>query len=258
MEDGIAFTTGSLRRPQAKSKYLIFPKVASSTAHNHSTTFHDSKLPRPESYPSTSASFSRSTIPAIGDHGVVALSISSFDFNHGGPLQFLVFFLREALARIFRQELTLEDGEEERYVDWTNWGPDVSRWFRAPSFDQWRCSVHGYRFVTLVTRFEALTDISPNFPSVDISTDDDPGSTLHLLVFDFNPYPLRRHCSSIADSSKNAVVIAPFDVTFHDQEKRFEENIVGRLACRITLMEEPADYAAVLVCEDNVLGIQVR
>lgn len=217
--------------------------------------FHDSKLPQPESYPSTSASFSRSTIPAKADHGVVALSICTFEIDHGAPVRYLLFFLREALARLLREEST---PGEDPCIDWAHWGPDVSRWFAAPSFQQWPCSVHGYRFVTLVTRLEASTDISPSFPFSDDSTDNDPDSPLHLLVIDFNPYRLRRHDSPTTNPSSNSVVLAPSDLTFHDWEVRFDGNVFGRLACRITLMEEPADYAALAACEDNVIGIQVR
>ena len=233
----------------------MFPGVTAGTEYSHSMIFHDSKLPRPESYPSTSTSLTRSTIPAVGDHGVVALSICTFEINHGAPVRYLVFFLREALARIFQQGPILQEGVEGPFIDWADWGPDVSRWFIAPSFEQWRCSVHGYRFITLVTRLEAFVDISTWFPSVDFSIDDDLDSPLHVLVFDFNPYPLRRQSPPVTN---NSVVIDPFDVTFYDQESRFEGHIVGRLACRITLMEEPADYAALAACEDNIIGIQVR
>jgi len=31
-----------------------------------------------------------------------------------------------------------------------------------------------------------------------------------------------------------------------------------QLACRVTLMGEPVDYDALVVCEDNIIGIQVR
>jgi len=266
----------------------MFPNVSILSAYSHSMVFHDSKLPRPESYPPTSASFSRSTVPAAGqaDHGVVALSICTFEIDRGAPVRYLVFFLREALARLFRQEQTLEDeegdgegeggdggrdegeGEKEEgeYVDWADWGPKTSRWFVAPSFEQWRCSVHGYRFVTLASRQEASFDFSPWFPRIGTNPEEP-----HLLVFDFNPYPLRRHHSdsgsgsgshsptSRTDSSpNNTVIIPPSDVTFYDYEARLEGDVVGQLACRITLMEEPADYAALAACEDNVIGLQVR
>ena len=258
MGDRIAFTTRSLHRPDAKSKYLIFPEVVVGAAYSEPMIFHDSKLPRPESYPSTSTSFSRSTIPAVGDHGVVALSIYTFEINYGEPVRYLVFFLREALAHLFQQGPSLQEAEEGPSIDWADWGPDVSRWFVAPSFEQWRCSVHGYRFMTLVTRLEAFVNISPHFAPIDFSIDGDLDSPLHLLVFDFNPYLLRRQYPPIINSSNNSVVISPFDVTFYDEETRFEGNTAGRLACRITLMEEPADYAALAACEDNVIGIQVR
>ena len=262
-KDGqIGFTTRSPRRPEAKSRYLMFPDVSAGTAYGQPIVFHDSKLPRPESYPAASTSFSRSTIPAQeqADHGVVALSISTIGLGQGTLARYLVFFLREALARLFRQELSLAgDGEGEGDgddLDWAAWGPAISRWFISPSFDQWRCSVHGYRFVTLVTRMEASLDISSSFPF--ILPDDALDSPQHLLVFDFNPYRLRRqHCSSTTIFS-NAVVIAPSDATFHDLEERFEGDVTGHLACRITLMQEPADYAALAACEDTVIGIQVR
>jgi len=234
----------------------MFPDLSASALYSHSMIFHDSKLPRPESYPPTSTSFSRATIPAKADHGLVALSICTINIEHGAPVRYLLFFLREALVRLFRQEPTLEE-DGKSYVDWANWGPDVSRWFIAPSFEQWRCSVHGYRFVTLVTRLEASVYISPTFLFINSSTVEEPDSPFHLLVFDFNPYLHRRHYSSMTNPSGNAVVKAPSDVTFDDWEKRFSEDIVGRLACRITLMEESADYAALAACEDNVIGIQV-
>lgn len=315
MSDRIAFTTRSpsplgnanlnststsetkAKAKKAKAKYLMFPDTSDNAAYSHSMVFHDSKLPRPESYPPTSMSFSRSTVPAHADHGIVALSIYTFEFDGGAPVRYLVFFQREALARLFRQEQESSlggDGEPEGegkeggggeggepyIVDWTDWGPAASRWFVSPSFEQWRCSVHGYRFVTLVTRLEASIYISPSFPQAvaDIvvannnNNDEDPppvDAPLHLLVFDFNPYPLRRHQHSqyapapLTDESPsasngNTVVIAPSDVTFHDWEERFDEHVIGRVACRVTLMEEPADYAALAACEDNIIGIQVR
>ena len=246
----------------------MFPEIFDTAAYSHSMVFHDSKLPRPESYPPTSMSFSRSTVPAQADHGIVALSICTFEFDSGEPVRYLVFFLREALARLFRQlqECSLEGGEP--YVmDWADWGPTTSRWFLAPSFEQWRCSVHGYRFVTLVTRLEACIYISPSFPQsfADIIETNDlpPDAPLHLLVFDFNPYPPRRHqYSPPTDNGPsgrgNTVVITPSDVTFHDREGRFAEDVIGSLECRATLMEEPANYAALAACEDNIIGIQVR
>ena len=217
-------------------------------------------------------SFSRSTVPAQADHGIVALSICTFDFDSGEPVRYLVFFLREALVRLFRQEQECPPEEGGPYVpyvmDWADWGPMTSRWFLAPSFEQWRCSVHGYRFVTLVTRLEASIYISPSFPQsfADIiveTNDPPPDAPLHLLVLDFNPYPPRRHqYSPPTDNGPsghgNTVVIAPSDVTFHDREARFAEDVIGGLECRATLMEEPANYAALAACEDNIIGIQVR
>ena len=263
----------------------MFPYVADGAEYSHSMVFHDSKLPQPDSYPPTSTSFSRATIPARADHGVVALS---FEIESSEPVRYLVFFLREALARLFQQEEQEcplpGEWEHERegagagagagtegepcILDWDDWGPQASRWFVAPSFEQWRCSVHGYRFVTLVTRFEARADISPSFPQVVLDSNDPVPEPLHLLVFDFNPYPLRRHLPQDQCPSDNGngngngngttVVIAPSDVTLYDWENRFERDVNGRLACRVTLMEEPADYAALAACEDNIIGIQVR
>ena len=240
----------------------MFPEIFDTVTYGHSMVFHDSKLPRPESYQPTSMSFSRSTVPAHADHGVVALSICTFD--RGASIRYLVFFLREALARLFRQEQesTLELGG--LYVlDWADWGPTTSRWFVAPSFDQWRCSVHGYRFVTLVTRFEASIYISPSFPQsfadITVATNDPPpDAPLHLLMFDFNPHQYSPPTGNGPSGHGNTVAIAPFDVTFDDREGRFAEDVIGRLECRATLMEEPANYAAVAACEDNIIGIQVR
>jgi len=278
-DDQIAFTTRSLggansnSKSETKAKYLTFPDVSNGMLYSDTMVFHDSKLPQPESYPPTSISFSRATVPAHTDHGVVALSICTSEIFSDRAMRYLVFFLREALARLFQQEqeCSLEaEGEDSYFVDWADWGPETSRWFVAPSFEQWRCSVHGYRFVTLVTRREAI-DIFSFLPVVvDIIDDHFPPAPepLHLLVFDFNPYPLRRHQYSPATdnscpsgngiSNSHAAVIAPSVVTFNDWEEGFETDVIGRLACQVTLMEEPADYAALAACEDNIIGIQVR
>jgi len=268
--------TNSRSKRKPKPKYLMFPDVPIRS----SMIFYDGKLPQPESYSPTSMSFSRPTVPAQADHGVVALSITAF---HYPPVRYLVFFLREVLARLFRQEqkCSLEREGEWEYayvVDWADWGPEVSRWFFAPSTPLWHCLVHGYRFGTLVTRLEASI-ISPSFThaDIDITTgtkgpppdagadedeDADADAPLYLLVFDFNPYPLRRHQSSPPPPTENSpsdngtgntVVIAPSDVTFHDREE-----VIGRLGCRVTLMDKPADYAALAVCEDNIIGFRVR
>ena len=167
----------------------MFPYVADGAEYGDPMVFHDSKLPEPESYPPTSTSFSRATIPARADHGVVALS---FEIDHGEPVRYLVCFLREALARLFQQEQEQEQecpllpGEREReepcIMDWADWGPNASRWFVAPSFEQWRCSVHGYRFVTLVTRFEAWADIFPSFPQVVLDINDPAPERLPIIT----------------------------------------------------------------------------
>jgi len=217
-------------------------------------------------------SFSRATIPAQADHGVVAMSICISEINDDEPVTYLVFFLREALVRLFQpeQECPLEgEGErEDPRVDWADWGPKASRWFVAPSLEQWHCSVHGYRFVILVTRFEASIYISPSFTQAGIdiedpSSDSDADTPFHLLVLDFNPYPLSRHQYSPppptdGNGNGNNLVIAPSDVTFHDLEGRFQEDVIGRLACRVTLMDEPADCVALAACEDNIICFQVR
>jgi hypothetical protein len=211
--------------------------VSRSTVYSQLEVFHNSKLPRPESYPPTSMSFSRATVPARADHGVVALSIGTIGmYGTTVPAHYLVFFLREALLRLFRQqeqerpleeEGELEDQEEPYVVvDWADWGPKTSRWFLAPAQSLGPTSIHGYRFATLVTRLGAALIISPNFtqagidiilgtnnppPDTDTDTDTDTdanananadadagaGAPLHLLVFDFNPYPLRRHQFSL-------------------------------------------------------------
>jgi len=288
---GIAFTTRFPSRPsgansnsnsklevkakakaKAKTKYLMFPDLAADAAYSSSMGFHDSKLPQPESHPPKSMSFSRATVPAHADHGVVALSISTLEIFHDAPARYLVFFLREVLARLFQQqqEYSLEgegEGEGPYVVDWADWGLDASRWFAAPSFEQWRGSVHGYRCVTLVTRFEAGMDISPSFVEFpyDICQAERAPKRLHLLVFDFNPYSLRRHqyqpatdnsCPS-GNGNGNVVIITPSNYTFPNWGGRFNGDVIGRLACRATLMGEPADYAALVACEDNVIGIQV-
>jgi hypothetical protein len=333
--NGMAFKTSRLSgtnsdsksKAKAKTKYLMLPAVSRSAAYSHPEVFHDSKLPRPELYPPTSMSFSRATVPARADHGVVALSIGTIGmYGTTVPMRYLVFFLREALLRLFQQQEEEDPLEEEEWegereeaqegereeeqegvwedmwewewgwkeqeqerepyvdMDWANWGPKTSRWFVAPSFEQSRCSVHGYRFVALVTRLEASIIISPSFtqagidiimgtndppPDADADTDadTDTDAPLHLLVFDFNPYPLRRHQYSLGpppiDNSPsfgngNTVVISPSDVTFHNQMGRFEAKVMGHLACRVTLMDECADYVEVAACEDNIIGFQVR
>ena len=195
------------------------------------------------------------------------MSFWTFEIDQGEPVILLVFFLREALARLFQQEqeCTLE-GERERedphVVDWAHWGPKTSRWFVAPRLGQWHCSVHGYRFVTLVTRLEASIYISPSFDFEDPPSDSDAVVPLHPLVFDFNPYSLRRQYSPSppADGNDNGnnVVIAPSDVTFHDLEGRFQEDVIGHLGCRVTLMDEPADCGGLAACEDNIICFQVR
>jgi len=278
---------GQLSGANLKPKYLMFPDLSSSMWYRTPVIFHDSKLPQPESYPPTSMSFSRATIPAQVDHGVIVMSIGIFEINYDEPETYLVFFLREALIRLFQpeQECSLEEERErgDPRVDWADWGPKASRWFVAPRLEKEDCSVHGYRFVTLVTRLEASIYISPSFTQASIDTspsftqanidiedlssesesDADADAPFHLLVLDFNPYPLRRHQYSPppptdGNGNGNNVIIAPSDVTFHDLEGRFQEDVIGRLACRATLMDEPADCVALVACEDNIIGFQVR
>jgi hypothetical protein len=284
--------SNSKSKAKANTKYLMLPDVSRDAVYNRIVVFHDSKQPRPESYPPTSMSFSRATVPAEADNGVVVLSICTLSirslemYGTSAPRYYQVFFLREALARLFQQqeqERPLEGGwkdqdQEEPYlVDWADWGPKTSRWFLAPYFfDQSRCSVHGYRFATLITRLGASFIISSKFTQADIDiytgTNDPPPDTdadtiLHLLVFDFNPYPLRRHQYSLgpppidnspSSGNGNTVVIAPSNVTFGDWQGRFEAKVMGHLACRVTLMDEPADYEVLAACEDNIIGFQVR
>jgi len=246
----------------------MFPNISNGTFHTASVIFHDSKLPQPESYPPTSMSFARATVPAQTDHGVIAMSFWTFEIDHGEPVTQLVFVLREALTRLFQQERECSlEGERERedpyVVDWADWGPKTSRWFVAPRLGQWHCSVHGYRFVTLVTRLEASIYISPSFDVEDPQSDSDAVVHLHPLVFDFNPYSLRRHQYSPSlpthgNDNGNNVVIAPSDMTSHDLEGRFQEDVIGRLGYRVTLMDEPADCAGLAACEDNIICFQVR
>ena len=152
---------------------------------------------------------------------------------------------------------------ENTCVDWADWGPKASRWFLVPSFERQHCSVHGYRFVTRVRRLEASIYISPGVDVEDLPSDADADDPLHLLVFDFNPYPLRRHQYSSppptdGNGNGNNVIIAPSDVTFHDLEGRFQEDVIGRLGCRVTLKDEPADCTGLAACEDNIICFQVR
>jgi len=285
----IAFTTRSPSQPggansNSKAKYLMFPNLSDDVEYSGTMVFHDSKLPQPESYLPTSMSFLRATVPANTDHGVVALSIFTIKRDEVAVeddvhAYHLAFFLRETLARLFQQgqECSLEaegEGEASYNVDWADWGPKASRWFGEPesSFGLWRCSVHGYRFVTLVKSHEAL-NISSSFRHAKLKIKKDDHlpyvpSTLHLLVFDFNPYPLRRHQYSPATdnsypssngiSNGYTIAIAPSGITFWDREELFDRGIVNQLACRVTLMEEPADYNALAVCKDNIIGIKVR
>jgi len=291
--DRIAFTVRSPSRPggansksksETKAKYLMFPDLSDDVVYKCTAVFLDSKLPQPESYPSTS--FSRATCPAHRDHGVVALSICTTKqvdpdtTDRDEDLEHLVFFLRETLARLFQQEqeCSLEaegEGEASYIVDWDDWGSEASRWFDAPYsiFERWRCSVHGHRFVTLVTLQEASTlDISRSFRHA-VWRKGKYGhlphthEALYLLVFDFNPHPLRRHrcllkteksCQfSNGISNVHVNVIAPWDEKFNDQDRHFVMDSFKRLACRVTLMEEPVDYDALTVCEDNIIAIQV-
>jgi len=257
----------------------MFPDLSANMVYNHTAVFLDSKLPQPESYPSTS--FSRATVPAHRDHGVVALSISTTELDPEADQEedHLVFFLREMLARLFQQEqeCSLEaegEGEASYVVDWADWGPKASRWFDASYsiFQRPRCSVHGYRFVTLITGFEASKlNISRSF---DHAVNGHYGNTryrnraLCLLVFDFNPRPLRRDqylpetensCpSSNGISNVHVNVIAPSDEKFHSWGYHFDIKSFEQLAFRVTLMEEPVDYDTLAVYEDSIIGIQVR
>jgi len=289
--DQIAFTVRSPSRPggansnsksETKAKYLMFPDLSEDIVYKFTAVFLDSKLPQPESYPSTS--FSRATVPAHRDHGVVALSICTTELDPhtaGGDedVTHLVFFLRETLARLFQQEqeCSLEaegEGEASYIVDWEDWGPKASRWFDAPSsiFGRWRWSVHGHRFVTLVTPHEVSTlgvsrsfcqEIWRKYGHIPHTHE-----ALYLLVFDFNPHPLRRHqhlpetengCqSSNGIGNVHANVMAPSDSTTHNRRRHFDMDYFEQLACRVTLAEETVGYDALVVCEDNIIAIQVR
>jgi len=260
-----------------KPKYLMFPDFSDNVVFSDTAVFLDSELPQPESYPSTS--FSRATVPAHRDHGVVALSIctTKCDPDPTGDVdgEHLVFFLREVLARLFQQEQEQEqecylgaEGEASYIMDWDDWGPEASRWIDAPCsiFERWHRSVHGYRFVTLVER-DDLCLVSRSFEDAIWNKGNTP-ETLYLLVFDFNPRPLRWHqylpdtensCpSSDGISNLHVNVIAPSDDMFRDFDKHFDMGFFKQLACRVTLMPEPVDYDALAVCEDNIIGIQVR
>ena len=131
--------------------------------------------------------------------------------------------------------------------------------------------MHGYRFVTLVTPFETR-DFFPSFYHAKQKKEQTQyyhlPDTLHLLVFDFNPYLVRRYQHSPATDnsypSSNGIsnihvdVIAPSDEGFHNRELHLDMKSFEQLACRVTLMEDPADYDALAICEDNIIGIQVR
>jgi len=289
-DDRIAFTTRSLSRPggansnsksETKAKYLMFPDLSEDLSddveYNRTVVFHDSEPLQPKSSPK---SFSRATVPAHTDHGVVALSIGTIkadpDTTDGGEhAEHLVFFLRETLARLFQQEqeCSLEaegEGEASYVVDWADWGPKASRWFDSLYSEQRRYSVHGYRFVTLVTPFETR-DFFPSFYHAKQKEQTQYYhllDTLHLLVFDFNPYLVRRYQHSPATDnncpSSNGIsnicvdVIAPSDQKFHNRDQHFHMKSFEQLACRVTLMEEPVDYDTLAICEDNIIGIQVR
>ena len=288
--DRIAFTArspsmlgGANSNSKMKAKYLMFPDLSDETVYDHTAVFLDSELPQPESYPSTS--FSRATVPAHRDHGVVALWISTTkrDPDPTGDLldgEQLVFFLREMLARLFQQEQEQEcsleaegEGEASYIMEWDDWGPEASRWFDAPSSIFPRCcSVHGYRFVTLVKRDDAFF-VSRSFEDMTWNKEKylhppHTSETLYLLVFDFNPRPLRRDqylpetensCPSsdgISDLYVN--IIAPSDDMSWDFHRHFNTGFFKQLACRVTLTPEPVDYDALVVCEDNIIAIQVR
>jgi len=285
----LAFTARSpslLGGANSKPKYLMFPDLSDNIYYDYTTVFLDSELPQPESYPSTS--FSRATVPAHRDHGVVALWIctkASIDpIDDCGDGEHLVFFLREMLARLFQQEQEQEsppeaegEGEASYIMDWDDWGPDASRWFDAPCLIslRWYCSVHGYRFVVLLERDNAFF-VSPSFEDANKNKGKyghppHRPEALYLLVFDFNPRPLSWHqslpetetsCpSSDGIGNLHVDVIAPSDNMFEDLESHFDMGFfkhTKQLACRVTLMGEPVDYDALVVCEDNIIGIQVR
>jgi len=144
-DDRIAFTTRSPSRPggansnsksETKAKYLMFPDLSDDLSddleYNLTMVFHDSEPLQPKSYPPKS--FSRATVPAYTDHGVVALSIGTIEVTTVGDehVEHLVFFLRETLARLFQQEqeCSLEaegEGEASYVVDWADRGPKASR-----------------------------------------------------------------------------------------------------------------------------------
>ena len=300
--DQIAFTARSPSRlggansnpeSETKAKYLMFPDLNTpDMVYDNSAAFLDGKLSQPESYPSTS--FSRATVPAHRDHGVVALSFSTIEvdpesIDRDKYACHLVFFLRETLAHLFQQEQEQEyfleakgKGEASYIVDWNDWGPQASRWFDAPwsysNFGRWRCSVHGYRFVTLVNLHDVSKlgiSLSPHhaiwrkrkYGHIPHTED-----ALYLLVLDFNPRPLRGYqclpetensCpSSDGISYVHSSVITPSDNTFPNYDAHFPVDFfihhTKHLACRVTLMPEPVDYDALAVCEDNIIAIQVR
>ena len=238
--------------------------LSNDVEYNRTVVFHDSEPLQPKSSPK---SFSRATVPAHTDHGVVALSIGTVEVDPDTSTgdehaEHLVFFLRETLARLFQQEqeCSLEakgEGEASHIVDCEDWGHKASRWFDAPYSDSERpCySVHGYRFVALVTPLGTL-DLFPSFYHA--KRKQEQYHTLHLLVFDFNPYLVRRYQHSPATDNICVDVIAPSDEKFRDRNRHFEMDSFEQLACRVTLMEDPADYDALAIYEDNIIAIQVR
>ncbi|KIL55620.1 hypothetical protein M378DRAFT_17779 [Amanita muscaria Koide BX008] len=133
-------------------------------------------------------------------------------------------------------------------VQWADWGPPLSRWFRLNENQAWEIAVsNGQRY--------AFSDPNPR-----------DRKKLMVSVADFNPHNFRRNAETTArlrsgegennGSSGNNEEEGEFEMLYH--EGVFSEEVYMGLKCVVYRAPDEYDFGAVMMDEQRLLGVKLN
>ncbi|KIK64098.1 hypothetical protein GYMLUDRAFT_40341 [Collybiopsis luxurians FD-317 M1] len=165
---------------------------------------------------------------------------------------FTIFVHRRSLLDLIsdQEPPTLDDCGETKPIPWSEWAPPITFCIdlggSIPS--RWITTTCGQRFVVLPGAVDAEEDL-------DQLDDDGRRKPCPIVVFDFNPYNVRKAERELEEDPQVKKVVNR-GKKIMDAQEMFAEEIVSFLPYVVTATRESYRLDGVLMDESNVLGLR--
>ncbi|PVF93162.1 hypothetical protein CPB86DRAFT_877375 [Serendipita vermifera] len=134
---------------------------------------------------------------------------------------------------------------------WTEWGPNATRWLHGIGDYGSHSSVSGARFCTQ-TRVEIIGD--DDYLHTGQPNPAWPRSEKTIMIFDFNPRPIRKNTSPGSGDTNGAMIGKPVSSEWVWFPPSAEESITSRLPFTFYASQFAINYSEVMISSNHFIG----